>query len=218
MVGNKKFEKYYWTLGVVVITLIAMFILILFIMVPLFKGIGKSGQDLKTNKQELSLLKDKLDKLRVLKDKESDLKDQENVVNGAIPDQKDVGGLFVQIDGMIAAANGSTTGIKEASANSSASSAPAATTASGAQSSAAVSGESATGSSGINLTSSDYSYDVTFPSYNDFKNFLSISENAHRFVYLNSFQVDTSQGDSFKVSLNYKAYYRQSGQTGGSKQ
>ncbi len=214
---NKKLEKYYWILGVVGITLIALFVFIYFLMAPLVKGIGASGKDLKANKQNLTFLKDKLDKLRVLKDKESELKSQERVVNGAIPAQKDVGGLFVQIEGMIAASQGSTMGIKEADAGSGTSSSTAPSDSSSPGSgSAPVQQQNSAG--GISLSSADYSYDVTFPSYANFKSFLGISENAHRFIYLNNFKVDTSKTDSgFKVSLNYKAYYRQPAQTGGSK-
>jgi len=183
----KNAEKYYWFIGVLVASVAFTFILIFFAIVPSFKGIKKIEGEIKAKKAELSVLEEKLGKLKDLKTRESELKEKEAVVNKAIPTKKEIGELFIQLEGIINETGGSNDSIAEGQSGSGGSTAPG----------GLVSG----------IESSSYGYSVAFPDYKNFKKFLERSENALRFISLENFSVSNSD-NSFSVNLSYKTYYR----------
>lgn len=191
---EKKIEKYYRAIGTIVVALIVSLILIFVLIVPSFKGIGKTNVELKARQGDLKILTQKLEKLKELKVKEKDIREQEKVVNGAIPTKKGVGDLFVQLEGLMAESGGSTNGINESGG---ASAGPSTSTPS-----------VSSALTDASLVSSDYTYNVNFPNYDNFKVFLDASEKAHRFIHLNNFKVSKGQDNVFTVALSYKAYYR----------
>lgn len=189
---EKKIESYYWMIGVMVGTIIIVLVSIFVIIVPSFKNISKTQKEVGEQKAELTYLKDKLVKLKELSIKKDELKKQEETVNRAIPNKKEVGELFLELEKLIKDSGGLTTGISEGSATSGSSSSsvsakPIAVTAS--------------------VSSTDYKYTVTFGNYAGFKTFVGSAENALRFVHLSNFRVNAGDA-TFSVDLVYKAYYR----------
>ncbi|MEK7447555.1 MAG: hypothetical protein AAB632_02045 [Patescibacteria group bacterium] len=188
---EKKLDKYYWIAGVIGVTLIVIILAIIFIISPSFKSINKVSKELKENKGNLKVAEEKLAKLKEFKVKEDELREQSNVVYRAIPTKKEIGDIFIELNGLIGEAGG--TGTKASGNNSSSSS-----------SSGAGSSSSMVAPAGVE--SLTYQSEVTFPSYQNFKNLLSSSEKALRFVHLVNFKI--SGKDEFKVTLTYRAYYR----------
>lgn len=194
MVG-KNLEKYYWFLGILAASIIFTIVLIFFAITPSVKGIKKVEGEIKEKKAELSVLEEKLVKLKELKTREKELKEKEAIVNKAIPTKKEIGELFIQLEGIINETGGSNDGISEGQ---------------GSSSSASAQGTDQETVSGVANTS--YGYSVTFPDYKNYKKFLERSENALRFISLNNFNVNSSN-TSFDVSLSYKTYYRNKAET-----
>lgn len=188
---EKKIEKYYWIGGVIGVTLIIMILAVIFIISPSFKSISKVSKELKENKENLKVAEQKLEKLKELKVREDEIREQSLIVYRAIPTKKEVGDLFIQLNGIVLAAGGNgtkTTG--ENSNNSTSSNAGTVSITPNPQ--------------GVN--SMIYKSEVTFPSYGNFKIMLDNSEKSLRFIHLDNFKIDSK--DSFKTTLTYKAYYR----------
>lgn len=193
---EKKLDKYYWVFGVIIITAIVLILAFVFAINPSFKSIGKTTKELKEKQQELKVSEEKLEKLKVLKVKEDELREQSRVVFRAIPNKKEIGDAFIQLNGLISESKGNN---EEASGNN------ASTSGSSGSSSGTSIVQPPTG-----VSSLTYEADVTFPDYQNFKSMLSNTENALRFVYLSNFKI--TKVNPFTVSLTYTAYYRD-GQT-----
>lgn len=189
---DKKIEKYYWVFGVVGVTLIIFMLSLFYIVIPSFKSIDKVSKELKSNKEELKVAEQKLVKLKELKVKEDELKTQSQVVYRAIPSKKEVGDIFIQLKGLVEEVGGDG---KKASGGQG--SAPAGAT----SPTVAVAG----------VSSLTYTVDTSLPDYANFKSLLASSEKALRFVHLDNIKIDSK--DAFKVTLTYKAYYREQGST-----
>lgn len=183
---EKKIDKYYWIAGVIGITLVVIILTIIFVISPSFKSINKVSKELKENKENLKVAEEKLAKLKEFKVKEDELREQSNVVYRAIPTKKEIGDIFIELNGLIGEAGG--TGTKASGNNSSSS------------------GSSPSVAAPAGVESLTYQSEVTFPNYQNFKNLLSSSEKALRFVHLVNFKI--SGKDEFKVTLTYRAYYR----------
>lgn len=183
---EKKLAKYYWIAGVIVVTLIILVLTLVFAIIPSFKSINKTGVELKSKKEELKTAEEKLEKLEELKVKENELREQSKVVYRAIPSKKEVGDIFIQLNGLIKEAGGTSDGASSSSSSSS----------DNASETMAPTG----------VTRLTYGVSATFPTYQNFKTLLSSSEKALRFVHLSNFKI-TSDG-SFTVDLTYTAYYR----------
>jgi hypothetical protein len=188
---EKKLGKYYWTIGVVAVTLVILVLASVFAIAPSFKSINKTSQELKSRKEELKTAEEKLDKLKELKVKEDELREQSQVVYRAIPSKKEVGDIFIQLDGLIKEAGGVSDGASGSNSSSG---------------SSAGTGDQSSSAAPAGVSSLAYGVNATFPSYQSFKALLSNSERALRFVHLSSFKI-TSDG-SFTVDLTYTAYYR----------
>lgn len=191
MVG-KSLERYSWFLGVIAGSVILAMLIIAFVIIPSFKAIKKVETEIKAKNNDLFVLNEKLEKLKELKTREDELKKKEAIVNRAIPTKKEVGELFIQLEGIINETGGSNDGIAEGQGTSDANSAAQA--------------ESAE-ISAADVAASSYGYQVSFPDYKNFKKFLERSENALRFISLNNFSVSSSE-NTFSVNLSYKTYYR----------
>lgn len=185
---EKKLEKYYWIGGVITLTLIVVILAIIFIVSPSFKSIGKTNKELKEKQTELKVAEQKLEKLKELKVREAELKEQSQIVYRAIPTKKEVGDIFIQLNGLTVETGGTTSGDKSGSSSSAS---PGTTT-------------QTTTMPGVSTLV--YENEVTFPKYSNFKALLGNTEKALRYVHLNSFKI--SDKDGFKVSLKYTAYYR----------
>lgn len=195
---EKDMKRYYWIAGVVISTVLFSLIIIFALIMPSIESVKAVNRDLKVKKENLAMLEKKLAKLKELKVKEKELKDQEAIVNKSIPTKKEVGELFIQLEGIISDSGGETKGISEGANTTSSSSSGSTAAASTAAAPVSI--------TGVNFA--NYGYEVTFESYDNFKRFLAISENSQRYIQLNSFQVTGNNDGKFVVSLNYKAYYR----------
>ncbi|RJO61582.1 hypothetical protein C4544_02510 [candidate division WS5 bacterium] len=189
---EKKLSKYYWIAGVVIITVIILILSFVVAINPSLKSIGKTNKELKEKQEELKVSEEKLEKLKELKVKEDELREQSRVVFRAIPNKKEIGDAFIQLDGLISESGGNSA---EASGNNSSSTG----------STGSSSGTSIV-QSPAGVSSLTYETDVTFPNYQNFKSMLSNTENALRFVYLSNLKI--TKANPFTASLTYTAYYR----------
>lgn len=191
---NKKIERYYWFIGVLVGSVVLSIVLVVFAVIPSFNSIKKVEADIKVKKEDLSILTQKLDKLKELKSREAELKEKEAIVNKAIPTKKEVGDLFIELEGIINETGGTNSGISESQGVSEGSKS-----------------KKKEDSSSTDVKNSSYMYSVTFSDYKNFKKFLERSENALRFISLEKFNVSSPES-SFNVNLTYKSYYRNQGE------
>lgn len=93
--------------GAILFSLIIVFVLA----VPIWKKMQKTNQELKQERIRLEKLEEKLTNLKNLKDKEDELKEKNEKVLAALPKDKDVSRLFVQIENI---ATGSGLNVREA--------------------------------------------------------------------------------------------------------
>lgn len=187
---EKKLQQYYWIIGVIGLTFTILIIAIFFAIIPSLNSINKTGSELSDKKQELKMKEDKLAKLKELKVKEDDLKKQSYIVYRAIPTKKEIGDIFIELNGLVKEAGG--IGTKSTSSSSSSSDSP---------STSAFMSQVPTG-----VNTLTFETDVTFPDYQNFKNLITNSEKALRFVHLDNFKVSGS--GPFTVNLTYTGYYR----------
>ncbi len=212
---SKKFEKYYWMSGVIVVTIIVVVLAVTFVIIPSFNSLGQVGDDLKDQKSNLSVDGQKLEKLKSFKVKEDDLRKQSEIVYRAIPSKKEVGDSFIELDGLIHEAGGSNKKVASSDSTDSAQNTGSSGPANAPNTSSSNSqGQTMTLPAGVSAL--DYTTDVDFPSYQNFKTMLENSEKALRFVHLDDFKITTKDG-AFKVKLSYTAFYRSEGSssTGG---
>lgn len=183
-------KKYFWIVGVVLITIVVVILSAVFIITPSFKSINKISEELKVNQAEQKVVQQKLEKLKKLKVEEKELEEQSKIVSRAIPTKKEVGDAFIQLNGIAEAAGGER---KET------------TIVDGASSGSGTSGTSVSPSiAGVN--SLIYEGKISLANYGNFKVLLDNAEKSLRFIHLDRFSIDSK--DSFDVTMSYRGYYR----------
>lgn len=182
-------KKYIWLIGSVVVTTLVIFLSVPFVFIPTVRSIGTADKELAALTTDKATLTDKLAQLQSLKEKEEELKEDAAIVTKALPTKKEVGDLFIQLDG-IAAASGSV--MKSISGSD--------------EETITAEGTSEVAIGGVETA--NYSLEVAFSNYSGFKTFLAKSEKALRFITLDNFNITGVEENSLTVNLKYKAYYR----------
>jgi Tfp pilus assembly protein PilO len=101
MVENKsKLKDYQNSIIVIVAAIFISLILVFLVLVPGWKSMTKTSEELKSAKTEQDRLVQKLENLKGLKEKEAQLKEQNAKVLAAIPVDNDVSRLFVEFEGI----------------------------------------------------------------------------------------------------------------------
>lgn len=192
-----KLENKHYKYAATVISgaLLGSLVIIFLIFRPLLNANKSTALEVKDKKELLNALENKLNRLKELKVKEESLLVQRDRVLVALPEDKDVSRLFVQIENMITDAGASVESTNEGTA---------AVTAVAAAPEVKI--------SGIN----NYTYGVKFKTstYESIKNIITNLETALRIASLDSISIDSSS-NSFSVNMNIKTYSRAS--EGGNK-
>ena len=172
--------------GVILVAVLLSF----FVIRPSISKAKSLNQEVKDKKTELTALEDKKSKLDKLKDKEDDLKTDAKTVQNALPDNKDAGRLFIQIDKLATENGGTVKSVSEGSDT-------------GNQ------GDVSTTATGLaEIQKITYSAPIDFNSYFSFKDFLAKSESALRLTNIDSFSVKANETGTLSVDLNFTTYTR----------
>jgi len=176
------------SLGTVVVVLLIAFLVIK----PSISKAKTTNLELTARKTELQALEDKKSKLDTLKDKEEELKADAETVKNALPENKDAGRLFIQIDKLAKENGGTVKSVNEGSNTGSADQTGVAST--------------ATGLEGVQKLT--YSAPIDFNSYFNFKDFITKSETALRLVNIDNFSIKSNETGLLATNLNFTTYVR----------
>lgn len=184
MVEKGKNKKYYYSIILGVCTLLGLLVGVFLIIRPLYSNSQKITKEYKEKTAILDELKDKKAKLEELKSKEEQLKADAEKVEAALPQAKDVGRLFIEVDQVAKESSGS---VKSVSEGSGVNSTPT--------------------SEGINKIS--YSVPASFPDYFKLKEFIMRTEQALRIVDISGLDMTTAQtGGAMDVKFTANTYVR----------
>ncbi|MEI7690740.1 MAG: type 4a pilus biogenesis protein PilO [bacterium] len=173
-------------------TILVVLLLSFFVIKPSVNKAKTLSADVKVKKTELKALEDKKIKLDGLKDKEEELKADAETVKNALPEIKDAGRLFIQIDKLAKENGGVVKSINEGSTSE--------TTNQGDVS------QVPTGM--LDIQKLTYAAPIDFNSYFSFKEFLTKSESALRLVNIDSFSIKVNETGSLAVNLMVTTYVR----------
>lgn len=186
-------KNYTYPVSVIAGALLICFLTGFFIVKVQYKTGVKLSKEIKTKGENLKKLESKLAKLQELKSREEELTSKKDRVLAALPEDKDVSRLFVEVEKMISDTGAFVESAKEGSGSQAAT--------------------STTNSTNINIPGvANHSYDIMFntSTYESIKNSLDNMEKALRLVSLDSFNVDADEGGSgFKVTFGMKTYSRE---------
>ncbi len=186
--GNKYI--YATTMGIILV--LAVILLSLFVIKPLYGSAKKVTTDVKDKQEELQKLEEKKVKLEGLKDREEELKAQSEKISDALPQTKDVGRLFIQINDTATGSSGSVKSVNEGSGGVDVAASPAPTE------------QQAVGS----IQRTTYSVPIDFGTYFDWKNFVGKVETALRLVSIGDFSVRASEAGAINSNITITTYTR----------
>jgi len=182
-------KKYNYALIVGAVTFFGTLLLLGFVIYPLYGLASTVTKEYDQKNQELTDLKNKKVVLDKLKNEESTLRKQADTVASALPESKDVGRLFIQIDALAKNSNGT---IKSVT---------------GSNGTVTTATKSAgTGFTGIQKYT--YTVPVSFKSYTDMKNFISQSKNALRLLNIDNVGITAGDTGSMDVNMTITTYAR----------
>lgn len=172
---EKKFTqgKYFYSTVVIALTVVVTIALFFLVISPFFSKAQSLTADAKVKQEELDKLEAKKAKLDELKSREEELKANAEKVRNALPEEKDVGRLFIEFDNMAKATGGTIKVVSEGGGSTG--SAPGQTS------------SSDIGSTGIQKIT--YTIPVTFKDYFGLKDFVNRTETALRLLKINGYQI-----------------------------
>ena len=193
MVKTKDLFKtnYTYIIGISIGVVLVVALISIFVIKPFINKANSLNQDVKTEKLVLQALEDKKNKLDKLKDKEEELKADAKTVVNALPDNKEAGRLFIQIDGLAKENGGNVKSITEGGVSV------------GSQGNVS---QTATGLADIQKLT--YTIPIDFTSYFSFKDFITKSETALRLVNIDSFTINTTEKGTLAVDLGVTTYVK----------
>lgn len=197
MVGQVKDKsrnnKYTYAVVLSVVLVLGVVLLSLFVIKPLFADAQKVTKEVKDKKTELTKLQDKKAKLEALKDKEEELKKQAATISNALPESKDIGRLFIQINDIATGSGGTVKSVAESGSATA-----------GATTTATPTTQTTFG----NVQQSIYTIPIDFGSYFDWKNFVTKTETALRLVSIGDFTVNATDSGTMTSSVTITTYTR----------
>jgi Tfp pilus assembly protein PilO len=185
---NKILKTYKYSLSLGAITLVGAIAIGFLVISPLYKKTQSSATELAAKEVQYEELVVKKTKLDGLKDKEAELKKQAALVSDALPKDEEVGRMFIQLDALAKASNGSLKSVSKTTAN--------------------VSTDTSADLSSAGITKTVYSLPLTLPTYFDLKSFIANADSALRLISINDLNISASDTGSITVNLTANAYTR----------
>ncbi|MDD5693547.1 MAG: hypothetical protein WC437_02895 [Patescibacteria group bacterium] len=180
-------NKYTYSVGLGAATFLIAILAIFLIISPFYAKAKKLTTEAKVKKQELNYLTEKKSKLEDLKNREDELKQNAELVRSALPENKDVGRLFIQLDELARSNKGVIKSVAEAG-----------------MANATVTTE--TNFPGVQKNT--YSVPIEFNNYFDYKAFIVKSENALRLLNIDEVSIKAKDTGEISASLTTSAYSR----------
>lgn len=182
---TSRLQEYKYAAVVIGIGVLALLILIFVALVPSWKKLSKTTEDLKSAQAEQEKLIVKLDNLKQLKKKEKELEEKNAKVLAALPEDNDVSRLFVEFEGIAESSGLAVKSVSESAAT----------------------GTTPTGSIIVPVS---YTISATSPDYASLKSALSKFEEALRLISITGVDVSASSGEGGGLSVNFSvtAYKR----------
>jgi len=182
----KSNNKYNYAIMLGVAGFIGVVLISLFIIKPLYNNSAKLKLEASAKDARYQSLEKKKSSLSALKVKEAELKAQASVVADALPADKEVGKLFIQLDELVAQSSGTLQSVTEI------------------EGSLDYSGQTTSTETGLDsIQKYTYALPVLLPDYTSFKKFISKSESALRLFSIKS--IDISAGDTGNINATVTA-------------
>jgi len=178
-------KKNNYALLLIIGTIVVGLIIAGVVVYPLYGSAVATTKEANQKSSELAALKDRKKILDGLKDKETELKKNADLVASALPEGKDVGGLFIQVNALATQNGGKVRSVTGGSTPSAA---------------------SATGFGGIQKYV--YSVPVSFANYSSLKSFINNSNNALRLLNIDDISINATDTGSMDVTMNVTTYAR----------
>jgi Tfp pilus assembly protein PilO len=188
--NSKFFKNYGYAVIVSGVVFLGALLSWFLIISPLYANTQQSKVQLDAKNQEYTALKDKKSKLDQLKSQETELKAQATLVSNALPKDEEIGRLFIQLDALAKASNGTLRSVTKTIATATA--APTST--------------ASLDSAGISKTV--YSLPLELPTYFDLKTFIASSQSALRLFSINDFNISASNAGALTINLTANSYTR----------
>jgi Tfp pilus assembly protein PilO len=180
-------NKYAYSVGLGLATVLIVILAVFLLILPFYSKAKKLTTENKTKKQELTYLTDKKAKLEKLINREDELKQKAELVRNALPESKDVGRLFIQLDELARENKGIIKSIVEGGAINQAVSLQ---------------------TNIVGVEKNSYSVPIEFNNYFDYMNFIEKAENALRLINIDRVSIKAKDSGEISVSLTTTAYSR----------
>ena len=180
-------KKNNYAIILIAVTIVVGLLIAGFGIYPLYKSAATVTKQADQKAVELKGLKARKTILDGLKDKEDELRKNAELVASALPEGRDVGGLFIQVNGLAARTGGTVRSVSGGS-----------TTA----------GTQAAGTGFAGIQKYNYSVPASFSSYFAFKDFVAASKSALRLLNINDITISSSKTGGLDVMLNITTYAR----------
>lgn len=182
---NAQKNPYTYLVSVIAITLLVVIVAVAFVLIPCIKKVSTLSTELKSVQQEKTFLTKRKASLEALNNDKEDYLKQSEIVLNALPENKEVGKLFVQVD-QIATSSNST--IENFSENALAT--------------------EVTKNVLPGVTKISYTSDVKIGDYFSFKEFLTKFEGALRLVTIDGVSITSDDTGSIKATLTVSTFVR----------
>ncbi len=169
-------------------TIVIGLLIIGLVVYPLYNSAASATKEANQKSTELTDLKNKKNVLDGLKDKETELQKSAALVSSALPEGKDVGSLFIQVNALATQNNGEVHSIM------------------GSGPANASTQTVATGFNGIQKYT--YSVPVAFNNYISLKSFIQNSKSALRLLNIDDISISATDTGSLDVNLDITTYAR----------
>jgi Tfp pilus assembly protein PilO len=191
MVENKITKnKYFYSVTVIILTVVVTLGLFFLLIMPFFNKAKELTAETSLKKQELEKLEEKKSKLEELKTREEELKLQAEKVENALPTEKDVGRLFIQLDNLARGNGGTVASVSEG----------------GNVTTTKVTPD--TGEGGPTIERVSYTFPVDFGTYFNLKDFVTKSETALRLLAIKGLTINASNEGKIGSNFSIDTYIR----------
>lgn len=184
---KEKIKKYYYALTVGGATFVGVIVLSLIIS-QMFTQSRKLTDEAIAKSAKLTQLQDKKKILDKLSSRETELKKSADTLAAALPDDKDIGRLFIQLNGVIVDAGGSIKGI--------------------AGGSVAEAAQTSSSDVGTNLKRYSFTLPVNLKSYEAVKGLLTKTKQALRLMDVTSVSMSSPDGGTMDANITINTYSR----------